>query len=146
MPKRESSWYEKAADLMSKSGISLIQACFELNIPILQSEAEAHFHSDAFQIVLRNARARIYGDVANDPGHNKRTLIGKLLFSAERLMEKGAFDKAAEVLHKIAKVEGWDQSNTNLTVIGDLTQKDLDDLKRKLHDEYGPTVSSPGRA
>lgn len=131
---------------MARKGISLFSACVELDIPILSSEAEAHFYSEGFQEVLRNARARIYGEMANDPGHNKRTLIGKLLLAAERLMEAGKDDKAAEVLHKVAKVEGWDQSSATVTVIGDLTQKDLDDLKRKLTEEYGPTVPSPARA
>lgn len=131
---------------MAKKGVSLFAAAVELEVHLTQKEAEIHFLSDEFQKVLRSARARIYGELSNDPGHNKRTLIGKLLLAAEVLMDGGKADKAAEVLHKIAKIEGWDQSGTNLTVIGDLTQKDIDEIKRKLQAESGLTSSGIGRA
>jgi hypothetical protein len=143
---RELSWYEKAADRMAKTGRTLFQACVDLNIMITSAEADAHFHSDSFQKVLRTTRARIYGEIANDPGHTKRTLLGKLLLSAERLMAQGKEDKAAEVLHKIAKIEGWEKSDNTLTVFADLTQRDLDEIKKKLSNEFGTTIQSPARA
>jgi len=144
--KRELAWYSKVADLMSKTGKSIFAAAIELEIPITQKEAENHFLSDEFQKVLRNSRARIYGDLSNDPGHNKRTLIGKLIRAAEILMDSGKADKAAEVLHKIAKIEGWESAQSTITVIGDLTQRDLDEIKRKLQGESSITPAGVGRA
>jgi len=124
----------------------MFQACVDLNIMITSSEADAHFHSKAFQNVLREARSRVYGEIANDPGHSKRTLVGKLLLAADRLFDEAKYDKAAEVLHKVAKIEGWEKSDNTLTVFADLTQRDLDDIKKKLSIELGTTIQSTARA
>ena len=143
MSKRELSWYSKVADLMAKTGKSIFAAAIELDIPITQKEAEAHFHGDEFQKVLRASRARIYGDLSNDPGHNKRTLIGKLIRAAEILMDSGKADKAAEVLHKIAKIEGWDKSENAIQIFGELTQKEFSEIRTRLHEQHPELKTKP---
>lgn len=146
MPKlKEVTWYSSAADLMVKKNIGIYQAAVLLNQMMTKDEAEAHFASDAFQRVLRNSRNKWYTEQANDPGHNRRSLVGKLLIAAEALTAEGKHDKAAEVYHKIAKIEGWEKGGENITIIGDLTQKDLDDIKAKLSDTY-PDIKGTARA
>lgn len=131
---------------MVRKGVSMFQACVDLDIMITSVEADAHFHSKSFQDVLRISRSQVYGEIANDPGHNKRTLIGKLLLAADKLFDEAKYDKAAEVLHKVAKIEGWEKIDNTLTVFADLTQRDLDDIKKKLTSELGTTIQSPARA
>ena len=147
MPKSkfEVSWYAKAADLMVRKDLNIFQAVVLLNLMMTREEADGHFATDSFQKIQRAARGRHFSEVANDPGHNKRSLIGKLLVAADALMLEGKQDKAAEVLHKIAKIEGWEKSGENITIIGDLTQKDLDEIRQKLSGNNLPNIQGAGR-
>jgi hypothetical protein len=73
--------------------------------------------------------------MGRDPDWNKKTAVGTLLFLAEELRNAGDFDKAAEVILKAAKIEGWLSNEVaQISVFGNLSQRELDDARRRLKD------------
>jgi hypothetical protein len=138
--KSAQSWYQAAVELLVREGKTLPQVVLQLDLPILLQEAEAHFHTDLFQKLFRLEVAKFARELADDPKlHNKRVVVGKLIRAADALIAKGVEDKAAEILHKICKVEGWDKSSDVTNVFGGLSQKELDAIKQKLSPVETPT-------
>lgn len=135
----ELSWYARVAEIMAKRDCNIQQACFEEDLPVTTLEADEHFKSPAFQTLLRRARAKHYAEVADDPAsHSKRIVVGKLIKAAELLTSNGSHDKAAEVLHKVCKIEGWDKSDNQMNLFGGVTAKDLEEMKAKLEKTNEP--------
>jgi hypothetical protein len=129
MPRKpEESWFERVANRMVQEGKSFPQACSEENVFLQTAEADKHFKRASFQKVLRQARHRFHNEIARDPERNKTTLIGQLQVCADKLMGEGSFDKAAEVLLKISKIEGW-AGPDNVQVFGNLTQAQIDQAR-----------------
>jgi hypothetical protein len=85
-----------------------------------------------FQRVLWEARHRFFSELGSNPNYKKESAIGKLLSLAEKLEVEGKFDSAAEVVFKIAKMNGWTGPESTVNVFGDLSQKDIDNIKKKL--------------
>lgn len=84
---------------------------------------------------MRGERNRYYAEVGQDPEWRRKTAIGMLLSCVQRLIEDGAHDKAAEVILKAARVEGWLDSETQVNVFANLSQKDLDAVREKLKEK-----------
>jgi hypothetical protein len=107
----------------------------EEGVALTSAEAEQWFKRASFQRCLRQARHRFHSEIARDPERGKTTTIGQLQLCADKLMVEGEFDKAAEVLLKICKIEGW-VGPDNVQVFGNLTQAQIDAardaLKQKL--------------
>jgi hypothetical protein len=130
--KPEETWFQKAAEKIAREGKTLYAACLELEIPITSREAENVFRTKAFQRVLWAERQRFAKELANEPERNKSSLVGQMLFAAQQLLNEGKFDKAAEVLFKLARIEGYVGNETQVTVIGQLTQTEIDAAKERL--------------
>ena len=132
MAKREPIYWTDIAELMAREGLSFRESATRLQVPLTSEAASNEFRSKGFQKVLRSARNRFYREIAGDPEWARRTAVGMMLNAAERLMEAGEFDKVLEGLLKIGKMEGWVGADTTVSVIGGLSQADLDQLKAKL--------------
>lgn len=130
--KIDEGWQPEAADIMVREGKTLKEAVTELAVPLSSQECVTIMRRKSFQGLLRQARNRQAQEVASDPGHNKVSLVGKLLILAEKLILEGQLDKAAEVLFKAARLEDWVGEGGQVNIFGNLTQKDLDDMKAKL--------------
>lgn len=134
-PAIEASWYGRVAAKMVEEGKSFAQAMTEENVNLTTIEAEQWQKRASFQRCLRQARHRFHSQIARDPERGKTTTIGQLQLCADKLMAEGEFDKAAEVLLKICKIEGW-VGPDNVQVFGNLTQAQIDAardaLKQKL--------------
>lgn len=148
MPRKpEEPWFERVANRMVQEGKSFPQACSEEEVFLQTAEADKHFKRASFQKVLRQARHRFHNEIARDPERNKTTLIGQLQVCADKLMAEGSFDKAAEVLLKISKIEGW-AGPDNVQVFGNLTQTQIDQareaLQKKLAQSLESRPSAPG--
>jgi len=51
---------------------------------------------------------------------------------SQKLEEEGEYDKAAEVLLKIAKIRGWVGPENQVSIFGELSQSDLDGIRKKI--------------
>jgi hypothetical protein len=145
--KPEEPWFERVAARMVQEGKSFEQAVTEENVYMKSDEAQRHFKRASFQRCLRQARHRFHKEIAQDPERTKSTLIGQLQVCADKLMVEGNFDKAAEVLLKISKIEGWVGPDQNIQVFG-LNQSQIDAareaLKQKLDQSRSESSSTAG--
>ena len=117
---------------MAREGKGLKEVLTDLGIPLTSAECALVMRRKSFQSLLRTSRNRLAQETASDPGHNKVSLVGKLLILADKLILEGQFDKASEVLFKIGRLENWVGEGGQVNIFGSLTQKDIDEMKAKL--------------
>jgi hypothetical protein len=121
-----------AAQLMAQTGCSLSKAITDLGKILSIEECNNVLRRSSFQRILWEARHRFFSELGSNPNYKKETAIGKLLALAEKLETEGKFDSAAEVVFKIAKMNGWTGPESTVNVFGDLSQKDIDNIRKKL--------------
>lgn len=125
-------WLLEAAQLMAQTGCSLSQAATHLQKIVSVDECNTILRRATFQRVLFEARHRWFSELGSNPNYKKETAIGKLLALAEKLEIEGKFDSAAEVVFKIAKMNGWTGPESTVNVFGELSQRDIDNIRKKL--------------
>jgi hypothetical protein len=117
---------------MAREGITLREAATRLKVPIGSEEAANLFRTKGFQRLLRSERNRYYLEVGQDVEWRRKTAIGMLLHCVQQLISNGEFDKAAEVILKASRVEGWLGAETQVSVFNSLSQKDLETIRTKI--------------
>ena len=120
---------------MAREGITLREAATRLKVPIQTEDAANLFRTKQFQRLLRAERNRYYLEVGQDIEWRRKTAIGMLLTCVNQLMTNGEYDKAAEVILKASRVEGWLGAETAVNVFAGLSQKDLDTLRLKIKEK-----------
>lgn len=132
-------WMFDAAEIMVRESKSLTQAATDLGISVSGPELKKIEKRPSFQRVLWDARNKWNKEVADIPSRTKQSTIGMLQVIAQKLYEEGNFDKAAEVLLKLSKLEGWVGEGGQVNVFGSLSNADLEKLKAKVKkiDESG---------
>ena len=125
-------WQLEAANLMAQTGCSLSQAATHLQRVISIDECNQILRRATFQRVLWEARHRFFSELGSNPNYKKETAIGRLLSLAEKLEQEGRFADAAEVTFKVCKINGWTGPESTVNVFGDLSQKDIDNIRKKL--------------
>jgi hypothetical protein len=138
----EEVWYQPVAEVMAREGLSLAEAATRLSVPITKENAAKLFKTKQFQTLLRVEKLRFYAEVGRNPEWSRKTAIGQLLVCIQELMSAGEFDKAAEVILKATKVEGWLGNETQVTVFNGLSQRDLEAIRTKLRGETKPVESN----
>lgn len=134
-------WLLDAAELMARTGGSLKSAATDMGRIISIDECNTILRRATFQRVLWEARHRYFTELGANPNFKKETALGKLLNLAEKLEGEGKFDSAAEVVFKIAKMNGWTGPESTVNVFGDLSQKDIDAIRKKLSKAMEPRVN-----
>jgi hypothetical protein len=134
-PERLEDWLLEAANIMARMGVSLKQAATILKHEVTSDEANVILRRASFNRLLWEARHRYFQELGNDPHFNKNVSIGKLLDLSRKLEEEGEYDKASEVLFKIAKMSGWVGVEGQVNVFADLSQRDLDQIRDKVSKE-----------
>ena len=124
-----------AAEIMVRESKSLAQAVTDLGVSLSTVDVKKVEKRPSFQRLLWDARNKWNREIADIPSRTKQSTIGQLQLIAEKLIQEGAFDKAAEVLFKLAKLENWVGETGTVNVFGGLSQRDIDDLKKKLPKE-----------
>ncbi len=127
-------WYTEATELMARTGVCLQEALTELGIQMTSVECNAILRRKSFNRTLWEARHRYFNQLANDPNFKKDTIIGKLVSLAQRLEDQGDYDKAAEATLKAAKVAGFVGPESTVSVFGELSQSDLDAIRKKVEE------------
>lgn len=117
---------------MAREGLTLEEAATRLKVQISTLEAKNAYRTKAFQRLLRTERNRYFREIGTDREWSKKTAVGKLLACAEELYARGEYDKAAEVILKATKVEGWVGEAGNVNVFAGMTGRDLDQIRAKL--------------
>src|SRR6267378_894089 len=125
-------WQLEAADIMARTGCSLSSAVTELGHIESIEGCNKILRRATFQRVLWEARHRFFSDLGSNPNYKKETAIGKLLALAEKLETEGRYADAAEVSFKVMKAQGWTGPENTVNVFGDLSQKDIDSIRKKL--------------
>src|ERR1700676_966609 len=115
-------WMEEVADVMVRTSKTIKEALTEVGVSMTTAEAEGFLRRRSFQQLLRIARNRYDAETAADPLRNKQSTIGRLQNLADMLMANGEYDKAAEVLYKLARVENWIGDQGTVNVFANLTQ------------------------
>lgn len=133
-PEKQESWYPEVLEYMARTGLKLKAAVAELNLPITSEVLEAVERRPSFNRLLWETRHRYFNALATDPSFKKDTVIGRLVNLAQRLEDRGDFDKAAEALLKAAKVAGFAGPDSTVSVFGSLSQQDLDEIRRKVEE------------
>jgi len=122
----------EAAELMVRESRSLKEVISLLGIPLTTDECETIGRRKSFRDLLRAARTRLHNEIGSDPSRNKEALIGQLQLQADNLEAAGEYDKAAEVLFKIAKVKNYLGDEQTVNVFAGLTAKDFDAIRKRL--------------
>lgn len=128
------NWLIEAADLMARTGCSLTEAAGLMDEAVTSDECDAIVRRKSFNRLLWEARHRYFNELANNPNFRKDTVIGKLVSLAQRLEDRGEYDKAAEAILKAAKVAGFVGPESTVSVFGELSQADLDSIRRKVEE------------
>lgn len=132
MPERPTEhWFEKAADAIVREGKSLFQYTNEADLGLTSRECENTLRTKAFQEVLRARRNLYYKEIAQDPSLSRAAVKGQLVLAINKMLEKEQFDKAANAIMQLAKLEGWTSDGTNVNVFNELTAKDITALREK---------------
>lgn len=126
------NWFEKVADLMVRRNLPIREAASYLEIPLSTEEADSIRRSKAFEAILWTTRNNYHAEIGRNPGITRDTLVGKMWICAEKLMEGGEFDKAGEVLLKIAKIRNMVGPEQQTNIFGSLSQEDLNQLREKV--------------
>ena len=134
LAEKQEPWHLQATELMARTGMSLQEAIGELDVDITSQECDALIRRKSFNRLLWEARHRYFNDLGQNPNLKKDTIIGKLVFLAQRLEDQGDYDKAAEAILKAAKVAGFVGPESTVSVFGELSQADLDGIRKKLEE------------
>lgn len=127
---------------MVRNEYSLKQAAFEVGHPLDPDEAEAVSKRREFQEILRVERNKYFAMVANDPTRTKSAVLGRMHILADKLMKEGELDKAALVLEKLAKMEGWSGNEGNINIFSGLTARDIAEARERLQGNEPKTVGT----
>lgn len=134
-------WYEKAADAIVREGKTLFQYTNEKDLGLTRTECDNVVRTKAFMEILRTRRNVYYKEIANDPSLSRSAVKGQLVLAISKMIEIGQWDKVANAIMQLAKLEGWTSDGTNVNVFQDLTQKDIDKLRTKFNPGTTPSTS-----
>jgi len=135
-PKLVEEWFEAAAALMVRHSLSLRQAALEQGTVLSVEESDLISRRKEFQRVLWSERQKYYKELASDPHRGKSTIIGRIEHAVTKLLDAGEWDKAIEGLIKLAKIEGLLGSDQNINIYGNLSAKDIAEVKKQIQDAY----------
>lgn len=133
--KKVQAWFKDVAAAMIRDRMSFRAALTALNISIPTSEAEAIERSNAFRKYLDMEQALLYQELSNNPNFDKNALVGGMLFAIQQMVREGAWDKAVEAWFKIARIQDWVGSESNVNITLGVSQRDIDEQLAKLKGE-----------
>ena len=129
------AWFVQAAEVMVRTQCSLKQAALEVGHPLDPDEADKVSRRRDFQEILRVEKNKFYASVANDPSRTKSVVLGQMWVLADRLIAEGEFEKAAGVLDKLSKMEGWSGNEGNINIFSGLTARDIAEARDRLKEK-----------
>jgi hypothetical protein len=136
MPKgvkfKEEVWFREAADIMVKERINLRRAAEQLGQVLLPEEANSIFRRKLFQVILQQAKNDFYAELGKDQNRTRDILIGRMLDAIDRLADEGQAKDVTLAAFQLSKILGFVGAETEVNVMGSLTQEDIDKLKNEI--------------
>jgi len=132
LPLDPEPWYGPVIDLMLDEHVLFEQACQLLCINLKPEEAVSHPRRQAFKKLLAQKQRRYVEDLAGPANHTKTVLVGRMLDAVQRLLDAGKVSDAAEVLFKVAKVEGWASGEGTTNVFGNLSGEQISAMREEV--------------
>ena len=120
---------------MVREGKSFKEAVTDLGIALNTQDCVNIAKRMSFQTLLRRAKSQYHIEVGTDPALSKDKVVGQLQILADRLVEKGEDDKAAQVLERLAKLRNWIGDSGSINIFSGLSQRDIDEMKEKLESD-----------
>lgn len=133
----KAAWMARAAEMMVRRGLSIHQAASELDVKLVSDELKKAEKSQTFQELLWTERHRFYNEIASNPGRTKTSMLGLLTLAIQNLALQAEWDKVAECIFKLARIEGWTNSDDSKVVIANVTQADIDAARLELEKLVG---------
>lgn len=132
IPRYCPAWFVQAAELMVRVQCSLKDAALELGHTLDPDEADKITRRRDFKEILDSERNKFYQGVANDPTRTKSAIVGRMMILADKLIADGEFEKAAGVLDKLGKMEGWTGNEGNINIFSGLTARDIAEARERI--------------
>lgn len=129
------TWEAEAAEYMARTGSTLAEAANAVGVQVPSKDIDSILRRKTFVQALWEARHRFFAQLAMSPNWKKDTAIGKLMSLAQKLEDEGSHDKAAECIFKAAKMAGWVGPESQVSVFGELSQRDLDAIRESVTKE-----------
>jgi len=126
---------------MASTGQSLQQVVTQLGVEVTAEECQALVKRPFFLKLLIEERHRWYNSIGGSINLSKETSIGRMLSLAQKLEDDGEYDAAADVIFKAAKISGFVGPESTVSVFGELSQSDLDSIKKSLETKPASTIS-----
>lgn len=142
-PEKIENWLIEAAELMARTGCNLVEAAGLMDQAVTSAECDVIVRRKSFTRLLWEARLRYFKTLGSDPNLTKETAEGRLATLAQRLEDTGAYDKAAEVWFKLAKMRGWTGPENTVNVFGDLSDADLKAIREKVQSSLAGSNQGP---
>ena len=117
---------------MASTGQSLQQVVTQLGIEATTEECQSLIKRPFFLKLLIEERHRWYNSIGGSINLSKETSIGRMISLAQKLEDDGEYDAAADVIFKAAKISGFVGPESTVSVFGDLSQADLDAIKKSV--------------
>jgi hypothetical protein len=133
LPKYCPAWFVQAAEVMVRLQCNLKAAALEVGHPLDPDEADKISRRRDFKEILDNERNKYYASVANDPTRTKSAILGRMMILADKLISDGEHDKAASVLEKLSKMEGWSGNEGNINIFSGLTARDIAEARERIN-------------
>jgi hypothetical protein len=123
------------ADLMVQEHMSFSHACQALGVKFDTTAAErASQYSEAFQNILDALSFKFYARIGDNPLLTKGVLSGTLMTAIRHLGEQGKWAEVHMPGKLLADLMGWLETTTEAPVLGNLTQADIDRIRKDLKD------------
>lgn len=132
-------WYEAACDAIIREGKNLFAFSNEKDLGLTVRECTGVYQTKHFQEVLRVRRNIYFKELANDSSLTRAAVKGQLVLAISKMLEREQYDKAANAIMQLAKLEGWTSDGTNVNVFNELTHADL----VKLREKFKPVGANP---
>jgi len=116
------------------------QAARQVGLEWTEKECEKITRRPEFKRILREEKYKHASEVANTPGRNKSSAIGMMQVAIENLLSEGEWDKAVAAIEKLAKLEGWMGSDSNINIFAGLTAKEIEEQKAKIQAEVSQSI------
>ena len=139
-------WMKQLAEEMVESGSSISVAASNLGLPLTKDELIRTANREEFQAFLRKAKNELRTRVADDPARSKRAAIGALALAIEGLLNEAKWVDAVAAIEKLAKIEGWVGSESNINIFQGMTARDIEAEKKKILEQIELSKQSAGQA
>lgn len=141
--KQSPPWLEQAIATMVRTGCRLEKAAADLNPPqhLSTVDCENLFRRADVCKMIRRFRQQFYDEVARE-GRTKETAVGKLWVIADALLDTANYEKAANVIMQIAKIEQWINPDTVVQSWVPNPQE-LEEIRRRTVKELAARAAAP---